>query len=99
LVENWREYADGRILSGKEAHKLGFVDQLGDYDDALEQAADIAGIEGTFNVVEYRMRYDLGDFLRMFGQSEARGVKVDLGVDMPKLEAGRMYFLSPTYLH
>lgn len=99
LIENWREYADGRILSGKEAHKFGFVDQLGDFDAAVEQAADIAGIEDNFNVVEYRLRYDLGDFLRMFGQSEARGVKVDLGVDMPKLEAGRMYFLSPTYLH
>lgn len=99
LVENWREYADGRILSGKEAHRFGFVDQLGDYDDALEQAADIAGVEGNYNVVEYRMRYDLGSFLRLFGQSEARSVKVDLGVDLPKLEAGRMYFLSPTYLH
>src|SRR5688572_17954318 len=99
LVENWREYADGRILSGKEAHQFGFVDQLGDYDFAVEQAADIAGIEGDYNVVEYRLRYDLGDFLRMFGQSEARGVKVDLGLEMPKLEAGRMYFLSPTYLH
>jgi len=99
LAADWRDYADGRILSGKEAHKLGFVDQLGDYDDALEQAAEIAGITGNFNVIEYRMRYDLGDFLRMFGQSEARGVKVDLGLETPKLEAGRMYFLSPTYLH
>lgn len=99
LAANWRDYADGRILSGNEAHRLGFVDQLGDYDDALDQAAEIAGIGDAFNVVEYRLRYDLGDFLRMFGQTETRGVKVDLGMDMPKLEAGRMYFLSPTYLH
>ena len=99
LVENWREFADGRILSGKEAHKLGFVDQLGDYDAALDQAAKIAGIEDGYDVVEYRLRYDIGDFLRMFGKSDAHAVKVELGFDLPKLEAGRMYFLSPTHLH
>lgn len=99
LAPNWREYADGRILSGKEAHELGFVDQVGDYDDAVEQAADLAGITGNFNVIEYRMIYDLGDFLRMFGKTEARAVKVDLGMELPKIEAGHLYFLSPTYLH
>ena len=98
LVENWRDYADGRILSGKEAESLGFVDQLGDYDKAVEEAAKIAGAE-KYNVVEYRLHYDLGDFLRMFGRSDAQGVKVNLGFEVPKLEAGRLYFLSPTYLH
>ena len=98
LVENWRDYADGRILSGKEALAYGFVDKLGDYDKALEEAAGIAGIS-KYNVVEYRLRYDLSDILRMFGKSDAHGVRVDLGLEMPKLEAGRLYFLSPTYLH
>lgn len=98
LVENWRDYADGRILSGTEAHELGFVDQVGDFDTAVDQAAEIAGIT-KYNVVEYRLRYDLSDLLRMFGKSESRGMKVDLGLEMPKLEAGRLYFLSPTYLH
>jgi protease-4 len=98
LVENWRDYADGRILSGKEARELGFVDQLGDFDKAVKEAADIAGVS-KYNLVEYRLHYDLGDFLRLFGKSDAHGVKVDLGLEMPKLEAGRLYFLSPTYLH
>lgn len=98
LVENWRDYADGRILSGKEARELGFVDQLGDFDQAKKEAADIAGVS-NYNLVEYRLHYDLGDFLRMFGKSDAHGVKIDLGLEMPKLEAGRLYFLSPTYLH
>jgi protease-4 len=98
LVENWKDYADGRILSGKEARKLGFVDQLGDFDKAAEEAAAIAGV-AKYNLVEYRLRYDLSDLLRLFGKSDAQGVKVDLGLEMPKLEAGRLYFLSPTYLH
>ena len=86
------------MLSGKEARQLGFVDELGDFDDAAERAKDIAGVSKA-DLIEYRVRYDLSDFLRMFGRSDAHGVKVDLGVEFPKLEAGRLYFLSPTYLH
>jgi hypothetical protein len=26
-------------------------------------------------------------------------LKVDLGLDLPRLQAGRMYFLSPLFLH
>ncbi len=98
LVSDWRDYADGRILTGREAHALGFVDQLGDFDQAVEEAADIAGVS-KFTLVEYRLRYDLADLFRGFGKSNARGVKVDLGLEMPKLEAGRLYFLSPTHPH
>lgn len=98
LTDNWREYADGRILSGKEAHELGFVDSLGNFDQAAEKAAEIAGIE-DYDLVEYRLHYDLADFFRMFGKSDAKGVKIDLGLDAPKLQAGKLYFLSPTYLH
>jgi protease IV len=98
LARDWEDYADGRVLSGREARQLGFVDELGDFDDAAERAKDIAGVSKA-DLIEYRVRYDLSDFFRMFGKSDAHGVKVDLGVEMPKIEAGRLYFLSPTYLH
>jgi protease-4 len=98
LARDWEDYADGRVLSGKEAQQLGFVDELGDFDDATERAKDLAGISDA-DLIEYRVRYDLSDFFRMFGKSDAHGVKVDLGVEFPKLEAGRLYFLSPTYVH
>ena len=39
------------------------------------------------------------DLFRLFGQTESKAVKVDLGVEMPKLQAGQLYFLSPTFLH
>jgi protease-4 len=98
LARDWEDYADGRVLSGKEAHQLGFVDELGDFHAAAERAKEIAGVSDA-NLIEYQVRYDLSDFFRMFGQSDGHGVKVDLGVELPKLEAGRLYFLSPTYLH
>lgn len=97
LTDNWREYADGRILSGKEAQELGFVDSLGNFDEAAEKAAEIAGIE-DYDLVEYRLHYDLADFFRMFGKSDAKGVRIDLGLEVPKLQAGKLYFLSPTHI-
>lgn len=98
LSAQWTEYADGRILSGKEAFDLGFVDELGDFDTAVNRAKSLADIEDA-NLIEYRLRVDFGDILGIFGQSESRVVKLDLGIEAPKLEAGRLYFLSPTYLH
>ncbi len=42
VVEN---YADGRIFSGAQAHALGFVDELGGEEKAIEVAAGLANIE------------------------------------------------------
>lgn len=98
LIKNWADYADGRVFSGSEAFKLGFVDELGNFRVAVDRALDIAGLEAA-DVVEYRRRVEFADLFRMFGQSESRAIKVDLGIETPKLKAGQPYFLSPTYLH
>lgn len=98
LSEDWQDYADGRVLSGPEALKHGFVDQLGNFEDAVERAKKIAGTAAA-NVVEYQQRFDLSDLFRLLGQSESKTVKVDLGLETPKLRAGQLYFLSPTFLH
>lgn len=99
LSDDWKSYADGRVLSGSEALKLGFVDELGNFEDAVKAARRIAGISAA-NLIEYRQRIDISDIFRLFGQSEARTtVKVDLGLEAPKLQAGRLYYLSPTLMH
>jgi protease-4 len=41
-----RKLADGRIYSGAQAKDLGLVDQFGTLQDAIELAADRAGIVG-----------------------------------------------------
>jgi len=43
-------YADGRAVTGKKAFELGMVDQLGNYDDAVQLTANLAGIKGEPNV-------------------------------------------------
>lgn len=100
LADDWADYADGRVLSGPEALKLGFVDKLGNFQTAVESAKNIAGISEA-NVVKYEERYDLSDFFHMFGESksEAKTIKVDLGFDAPKLQEGHLYFLSPVLTH
>lgn len=36
--------ADGRVITGEEALALGFVDEIGDYRDAVDRAARLAGM-------------------------------------------------------
>ena len=100
LVEDWQDFADGRVLSGKQALQFGFVDELGDLDTALKRAKTLTGIARA-NVVQYRIPFDLGSvLLHLFGKSDTPALKVDLGMDLPRLEAGRMYFIAPlTVLH
>jgi len=50
-VEKVREIADGRIISGSMAKDLGLVDQLGNFQDAIELTKKIVGIEGDVNLV------------------------------------------------
>ncbi|MBX2988959.1 MAG: signal peptide peptidase SppA [Bdellovibrionaceae bacterium] len=39
------EYADGRVFTGAKAVKLGFADAEGSFDDAVNMAAEAAGLE------------------------------------------------------
>jgi protease-4 len=41
-----RAFADGRILTGEEALKLGLVDKMGNFNDAIAHAGRLGGIEG-----------------------------------------------------
>jgi protease-4 len=43
--------ADGRIMSGNQAKKAKLVDELGTLQDAVDEAAKLAGIKGKPNVV------------------------------------------------
>jgi protease-4 len=98
LAADWAESADGRILSGKKAFELGLVDELGNFDTAVERAKILTHIRSA-NLIEYRQPFDFGSLLsRVFGKTEAPALKVDLGFDLPKLQAGQLYFLIPTVI-
>ena len=79
--------ADGRILTGRQAKDAKLVDELGNLEDAIQLAADVAGIEGEPKVVEPRRRFSLRDVL----ESQFSGLfpKLDFhpGVNMKYLMA------------
>src|SRR6266516_1658293 len=53
LADEWEDYADGRVLSGKQAYELGFVDELGNFATAVERARQLAKIKDA-NLVQYK---------------------------------------------
>jgi len=96
LVDNWEDYADGRVLSGKHALELGFVDELGDFDVAVKRAEQLANVTSA-SLVEYRVAFDFQSVLsHLFGKSDVPALKIDLGIGPPTLEAGRLYYILPT---
>jgi protease-4 len=50
-LEKVRQIADGRIFSGSRAKELGLVDVLGNFQDAVEIAKNLAGIKGEVTLV------------------------------------------------
>ena len=98
LADDWEDFADGRILSGTQALGQGFVDELGDLDTATDRALSLAGIPDA-DLIQYRQPLNLANLFQLFGKSEAKEIKIDLGVDLPKLKTGRLYFLSPLLLY
>jgi protease-4 len=99
LASNWTEFADGRILSGQQALNLGLVDELGNFEVALDRALQLARLDGA-KLVTYQPHFRFPGFLSLLGQARSGSVKVDLGLPLQsRLPEGRLYFMSPLHLH
>jgi len=53
-VDQIRKVADGRILTGEAAHQAGLVDRLGNLEDAVQWAGNLAGVKGAVEAVYAR---------------------------------------------
>lgn len=62
-----RQLADGRIYTGSQAKELGLVDELGTMYDAIDCAAQLAGIQGKPEIKEYGKQ---SPWQMFFGASE-----------------------------
>ena len=62
-VDTVQALADGRIFTGRQAKEAKLIDELGNLDDAIQLAADIAGIEGEPKVVEPRRRFSFRELI------------------------------------
>ena len=77
--------ASGEIHTGAEAHEIGLVDRLGDLNDAVEWAADAAGIEKRTTLV--RPKRGLLQMLMTQGADSVAHALVDAFID--RLDAAR----------
>jgi protease-4 len=48
-----RKIADGRVFTGRQAMAVGLVDELGNVEDAIDRAGQLAGLAPGFDVVEF----------------------------------------------
>ena len=98
LANNWKDFADGRILTGSKAFDLGLVDELGNFETAVLTAEKLAKIDGKAHLIRYKETFDFTTFLDLLGgvRSSSPALKVDLGFDIPKLRTGMPYFMLST---
>lgn len=73
-------YAQGRVWTGKQALELGLVDKLGTMQDAVDLAAELAGLD-DYRIMEYPRQKDpfqaiVEDFMKM---SVGPSIKQELG--------------------
>jgi protease-4 len=87
-AERVRELADGRIFTGRQAKDFGLVDDLGNLQDTIQAAAELAGIEGEPRVIERREGISFFDMIR----NELRGLVP--GVRVPEVGIALKYLMT-----
>ena len=101
LSPEWEGLADGRILSGIQAHEAGLVDELGDFRKAVSRAKSLAGIHDA-DLISYESPHSFEDFLGLLGRSGVSGrVRLEVPGFLPQgaLKPGLLYFISPLHAH
>lgn len=78
--------ADGRVFTGRQAKKLGLVDDLGSMQDAIKITADIAGIKGEPDIIQKKKKFSILE--RLLTNSSLAGL-IDNG---KKIAAGEGTF-------
>lgn len=91
-VEEVRELATGMQFAGTVAVENGLADEVGIYEDALEKAAELGGIEsfdGTYDVVSLTSSpSDLSALMDLLGTSESSST-IDMLLETMKQEGAR----------
>ncbi|MEO6694412.1 MAG: signal peptide peptidase SppA [Ignavibacteria bacterium] len=77
--EKLREYANGRVFTGRQAKEIGLIDSLGTLEDAVIIAARMSGIDGEPTIIKEKERYTLIErILDTFSNNELNSIKEEL---------------------
>jgi len=66
---------DGRVMTGRQALKLHLVDEMGNLPDAIDKAAELAGLPDSPPRILEPERQEGGILGYIFGSSSARALK------------------------
>jgi protease IV len=82
-----RPIADGRIFTGRQALDLKLVDQLGDLEDSIQTAAELAGIKGKPKVIRKERSFPLLEYFKEEAATWLSGVLArGLGTGLTRLQ-------------
>ncbi len=90
-----KKLADGRVLTGEQAQKLGLVDVIGNFHDAVDLAMEQAGLTGEPRLVyppEDRVHF-LEDILGGFAGALAEAVRSEVKRDAVGAQGPGVYYL------
>ncbi len=87
-LEQLKEVASGRVWTGQQAKEIGLVDVLGSYQDAIDIAAEKAGIQDDYMVVQYpELKSELEEIMaKLTGEAETRLTRAKFGELTPYIE-------------
>ena len=71
-VDQVEEIAQGRVWSGEEALKLGLVDEIGGFEQAMTFAKNKSGLKASAKIVEFPAPRDLSESLAQFFGGEKK---------------------------
>jgi len=90
-----KQYATGRVFTGRQALKIGLIDSIGTYEDAIRIAANMAGFDGEPTIVKEKEKSTLIErILDTFSNNELRSIKEELRsefIDQPLLQYKFVY--------
>lgn len=91
--EKIEAFADGRVVSGVEAARLGLVDRTGYLEDAILLAQEMAGIESP-TIVRYTRRPQVGSniYTQLEGPQPA-GTELRVRLDTASPGTAKLYYL------
>ena len=92
-VEQVRELATGEVFTGRGALERGLVDDLGDFDTALDMAAEM----GKTNRRPIWVRPKRGLFDRLTGRLAGPGASLEPVGKLAQLMSGGVYYIAPGY--
>ncbi|MEM9398789.1 MAG: signal peptide peptidase SppA [Verrucomicrobiota bacterium] len=94
--------ADGRILSGRQALESGLIDETGYFEDAIEKATELGGIDADSEVYIMNAPVSFGRVLKLLGsrasQTKDTKLRLELGGEGIPLKPGVLYYLTPTFI-